>query len=161
MTLNPADYGQAPPAGGWFPDPTTPGLERRWDGTAWTNETRESSKAQLIEPSELASPDQLDAAILSAEAYSELVDLAPPAAATRSVPLLSVATAPTRDRGPRRLVGWLSLLLVFLGLIAGITGVAVLVGLLALPQLVGIALTIAGSAALLAGLGAGYIRTQR
>ncbi len=50
MTLNPADYGQAPPAEGWFPDPTSPGHERRWNGTSWTNETRESAKSQLVEP---------------------------------------------------------------------------------------------------------------
>lgn len=80
------DYGQAPPAPGWFPDPTFPGQERRWDGATWTDEVRESHRVQLIDPGQLASPDQLDAAILSAEAYSELVDLAPPTAGTAHPP---------------------------------------------------------------------------
>lgn len=160
MTLNPADYGQAPPAEGWFPDPTSPGHERRWDGTSWTNETRESAKSQLVEPTALASPDQLNAAILSAEAYSELVDLAPPTLPA-SVPLLSVATAPKRDRKTRRLVGGLSLLLVFAGVIAVIVGVYGLVGVLAMQTTAAILLAVAGAVVFFAGIVVGAIRTRR
>lgn len=161
MTLNPADYGQAPPADGWFPDPTSPGRERRWDGTQWTDETRDSPKAQLVDPGQLASPDQLNAAILSAEAYSELVDLAPPTPGTGSVPLLSVATAPKRVRGPRRLVGWLSLLLVFAGLAGVILAVYAFFGLLQLDQTATLGLAVGGGALLLTGIVAGAIRTRR
>ena len=29
------------PPGGWYPDPTgPPGLQRWWDGTAWTDQTQ-------------------------------------------------------------------------------------------------------------------------
>lgn len=82
------DYGQAPPAPGWFPDPVFPGQERRWNGTSWTDEIRDAARAQLVDPGELASPDQLRAAILSAEAFSELVDLAPPLAGTATPPTI-------------------------------------------------------------------------
>lgn len=160
MTLNPADYGQAPPAEGWFPDPTSPGHDRRWDGTSWTNETRESARSQLIDSGDLATPDQLSAAILSAEAYSELVDLAPPTPGT-SVALLSVATTPKRDRTTRRLVGGLSLLLVFAGLIAVIVAVYGLVGVLTLPAGTAIPLAVGGAVLFFVGIVAGANRTLR
>lgn len=163
MTLTPADpdYGQAPPDEGWFPDPTEPGVERRWNGTGWTDETRPSPRAQLADPAQLASPQQVEQAILSAEAFTELVDLAPPAPPTGSVPLLSVATAPKRMRGPRRLVGGLSLLLTLLGIAALVAGVYGLTGVLALEQTLALALAIGGGALLLAGFVAGAIRTRR
>lgn len=161
MTLNPADYGQAPPADGWFPDPTSPGQERRWDGSAWTDEVRASPKAQLVDPGELATPDQLNAAILSAEAFTELVDLAPPNPPTGSISLLSVATAPKRSRGPRRLVGWLSLLLVFAGLAGVILAVYAYFGLFDLQPSATVGLGAAGGVLLLAGIVAGAIRTRR
>ena len=31
------------PRAGWYPAPGEDGLERRWDGTAWTDERREAS----------------------------------------------------------------------------------------------------------------------
>lgn len=123
------DYGQAPPAPGWFPDPTYPGQERRWDGTAWTDEVRDSARTQLVDPGELASPEQVNAAILSAEAFSELVDLAPPLAGTAHPPTIEQtmrqALAPRKPSTTRLIVSAV-LIVVGAGLLAAL--LALLVG---------------------------------
>ena len=77
------------------------------------------------------------------------------------MPLLSVATAPKRDRKTRRLVGGLSLLLVFAGVIAVIVGVYGLVGVLALQTTAAILLAVAGAVLFFAGIIVGAIRTRR
>jgi len=63
-------------------------------------------------------------------------------------------------RGPRRLVGGLSLLLTLLGIAALVAGVYGLIGVLALERTVALALAIGGGALLLAGFVAGAIRTS-
>lgn len=102
------DFTQAPPASGWFPDPTFPGQERRWDGTAWTDEIRDPARIPSGDPGELASPEQVDAAILSAEAFSELVDLAPAPRVASHPPTIEQtmrqALAPRKPSPARRIV---------------------------------------------------------
>lgn len=41
--------GTNPPAG-WYGDPQHPGRERRWNGTAWTDETRDPPAAEMPPP---------------------------------------------------------------------------------------------------------------
>ncbi len=122
------DYGQAPPAPGWFPDPTFPGQERRRDGSAWTDEVRDSARTKLVDPRELASPEQVNAAILSAEAFSELVDLAPPLAGTAHPPTIEQtmrqALAPRRPSTTRRIVS-AALIVVAAGLVAALLALLV------------------------------------
>jgi len=38
------------PVAGWYPDPTTPGIERWWDGSAWGPQTRSVSSPTLAPP---------------------------------------------------------------------------------------------------------------
>ena len=46
---------------GWYPDPLKPATqERRWDGTEWTEETREASVPVAALPSEPVAPDAAD-----------------------------------------------------------------------------------------------------
>ena len=54
-------YGVPPPAGSvppaWYPDPTNPGLQRYWNGTAWTQHTTPLYASAPIQPVVGASPD--------------------------------------------------------------------------------------------------------
>lgn len=126
------DYGQAPPAPGWFPDPTFPGQERRWNGTTWTDETRDSARAQLVDPGELASPEQVNAAILSAEAFSELVDLAPPIAGTASPPTIEQTMREALElEAPSRASRITSIVLAVLAVCVLVVAIAMLVDAIA------------------------------
>lgn len=40
-----ASAGQQPPAG-WYPDPSDPGTQRYWDGSAWTDHSAPLAQAQ-------------------------------------------------------------------------------------------------------------------
>lgn len=52
-----------PPAG-WYGDPQHPGQERRWDGTAWTDETRERP-AETTPPPAIPPPPRADGSATS------------------------------------------------------------------------------------------------
>lgn len=66
-----------PPPPGWYPDPSYPGSERWWDGTAWTDHRRTPAQTAAYPP---VHPQQ-DPAAGSAVTGSATTVIPPPAAA--------------------------------------------------------------------------------
>lgn len=133
------------PREGWFADPTTPGQERWWDGAAWSERTRPAPRTAPVGPEQPASPDQIEIAIESAEAYTELVDLAPPSIDDRLVTRLDpdelarLTEPATDDPTPRARAGYAAAIAVgmlgaaLIATTAVITSGLVADGTLALP----------------------------
>lgn len=91
------------PSERWFADPTIPGQERWWDGAEWTDRTRPAPRTAPVGPEQPASPKEIAHAIATAEAYTELVDLAPPLISDRLVTRLDPDELALRaDRDDRR-----------------------------------------------------------
>ncbi len=59
---------------GWYPDPTAPGTERYWDGTAWTDHSRPISVAPPAPPPAPPSPYSSPAPVGSAAATGKKPD---------------------------------------------------------------------------------------
>lgn len=90
---------------GWYPDPSTPGSERYWDGAAWTAQTRPSGQAAapVPPPQPYASPQPYGAAqpYGSAQPYGAAQPyVAPPAA---YAPYGTAGVPRNADIGPRLL----------------------------------------------------------
>lgn len=94
------------PRKGWFADPTVPGQERWWDGAEWTPLTRPAARTAPVGPEQPASPDQIETAIESAEAFTELVDLAPPRIDDRLVTRVDAAELADAARQPSARAGY-------------------------------------------------------
>ncbi|GAA1703890.1 hypothetical protein GCM10009792_25010 [Microcella alkalica] len=94
------------PREGWFADPTIPGQERWWDGAEWTSRTRPAARTAPVGPEQPASPDQIETAIESAEAYTELVGLAPPRIDDRLVTRVDAAELADAARQPSARAGY-------------------------------------------------------